>query len=875
MTDTATAPRPVSAPDPPARSRRGFRWLLGAALVTAVAAIAIPFAPVEAERVEVSWPKAGQAAESAVAMFLPYRPLQLDVTLACSAVAGTSPGRDVTAFATIPPDADIARDWGLSLVVRDRQLVLIADGTETPLGAPPGPDCRYRVHAEDDELVVLVGDRELTRRAMRVPQVTAFVTDLPAEQATGAVSAVARADARFQTSPSPLKLLLMILCGLGVVVCVVLAFRTFRGPPRPTRPPMRRRADLAWTGLVAVGIGAWGVLGPQTVDDGWFLGMHRNFGPSGFAGDYYMALNAAENPAILLQHLFAPLFEVSWAPLVVRLPAMAAGFTMWVLLLGIVRLLREHTTAPRVPTWLLAAAFFAAWMPNGVGLRPEPFVALCTAISAYAAVRARLTERPAWLVVGGVAAGVCFAVTSTGMLALIPLALGLVHSCRHLPATRDRIALVALAMAAVAVASPLVFLQSGIGGFLDSTGARYWYGAAQSWHGEFSRYQMLFGGVGDDFAFEQHPARRLPVLLAIALVLIALVLAPRRQPTHAFAGAYGWPFAWLGLGLAALVVTPTKIASHFAALDFFTALVLALGLAALPRAFARENAGWAIRFSALFLVVLVASLSWDGPNSWWGYHRLGMPDLDEPLFEGTLANPLNLLAAGAVAAAAILYWQHRRGTGPEDPQPVAIRWAGWSTVAVAGLSLLAVPVLSAGALGKAALNQHATGSWSPPATNLASLTGSTCGAADHVRLDDRTTLTQQMARTPGPVLVDWPISFWYPCARLPVLADGLVEPPTLMVTAPGQHAYHGHLARNYRPFAGAFATMRSVVTYHEIPARLTGNPDPHAWGTLHEVRYRYPTDRIDVQVSTTTQNGWHRGPSYATANYIDKSPPTP
>ncbi|GAB3502146.1 arabinosyltransferase domain-containing protein [Amycolatopsis cihanbeyliensis] len=880
MTDNATTPRPVSAPGSPARSRHGLRWLLALAFATIAVAVAVPFAPVESERVEVRWPEAGQSAESAVAMFMPYRPLRLDVTLACAAVAETPSGQDRTAFATIPPDADIAGDWGLSVVIRDRRLALIAGGTETPLGSPPGTDCRYRIHAENDELVVLVsgpaaGERELARIGTRVPHVTAFVTDLPAERATGAVSAVARADARFQTSPGPLKLILMLACGAGVLGCVVLAFRTFRGPSRPGGRSLPRRADIAWTGLVTVGIAGWGVLGPQTVDDGWFLGMHRNLGPSGFAGDYYMALNAAENPAVLLHHLFAPLFQLSWAPLVVRSPAMAAGVAMWLLLLGIVRLLRRHTTAPRVPTWLLAAAFFTAWMPHGVGLRPEPFVALCTAISGYAAVRARLTERPAWLLVAGVAAGVCFAVTSTGMLALIPLALGLVHACRHLPRARERFTLVALSGAAVAVAAPLVFLDSGIGGFLDSTGARYWYGAAQSWHGEFDRYQMLLGGVSDAFAFEQHPARRLPILLAVALLLVALALAPRRQPTHAFAGACGWPFAWFGLGLAALVVTPTKIASHFAALDFLIALVLALGLAALPRAFASENAGWAIRFSALFLVVLTTSLAWNGPNAWWGYHRLGMPALDEHLFDGALADPLTLLAIGTVFATVILLWHRHRGIGPRDPQPVTTRMAGWSALAIAGLSLLAMPVVTAGALGKAALNQHARDSWSPPAANLAALIGSTCGAADHVRLDDGTTLTQKIARTPGPVLVDWPISFWYPCARLPVLADGLVEPPTLMITAPGQHAHHGNLARSYGPFAGAFAGMGSVATYHEIPARLTGNPDPRAWGTLHEVRYRYPANRIDVHVSTVTRNGWHRGPGYATTDYIDKPPPNP
>ncbi|UJW36768.1 arabinosyltransferase domain-containing protein [Saccharothrix sp. AJ9571] len=877
---SATAPAMARAVQrrPGARPRPFRRSWLALPLATIAVALAIPFAPVEAEQAEVLWPRAGQPARSSVAMFLPYRPLELEVAVACAAVATAAPGATTTAFATFPADAEEARGQGLALQIRDRQLVSVFDDREHPLGPVPTGDCEYRVHAGGGGLRTTVrsaaGERELLRADALVPQVVAFVTDLPADGTAGAVSARAQADARFQTSPAPLKVVLMVAFAVGALGCVIAGFRIFghrRGSPGAR---LAWRSDAAWTGLVGAGIAAWGVLGPQTVDDGWFLGMHRNLGASGFAGDYYMALNAAETPAILLQYLFAPLFQVSWAPLMTRVPAMVAGLAIWLLLLGITRLLRRHTDAVRVPTSLLAAAFAVVWMSGGVGLRPEPFVVLCTGISAYTAVRARLTGNPGWLIVGGLAAGACFAVTSTGMLALIPLALGVLVTADRLPVDRPPVLFLALVAAAVAVASPLVFLDSGIGGFADSAGARYWYGAAQSWYGEFSRYQMLLGGVADDFTFEQHPARRLPVLLSIALLVIVIVLSPRHQPGHTFSGVFSWPFAWLGLGLAALLLTPTKIASHFSALDFFAALVIAYGLAALPRAFARERAGWVIRFSVLFVITVVISLVWYGPNSWWGYHRFGMPFLDRRLADGLPADPAVLLLFGGVAAGVLLLGQRRRGVTGGDDQPWPTRLAGWTAIVLAGTSVAAMPVLLMGLHGKAALNQHAAGSWSPVHANLDSITGQTCGAADAVRLADGGTLHERVGQVPGPVLVDWPISVWYPCARLPVLADGLVEPPVLLLRAPHHYGHHGDLTRSYRPYGGAFAALGSVATYREVPASLPGHADPAAWGTLSEVHYRYPTDGFDKHVTTTTKPGWWRGPSYAGEDYTGQPAPS-
>ncbi|MBN6038469.1 arabinosyltransferase domain-containing protein [Amycolatopsis sp. 195334CR] len=805
-------------------------------------ALAIPFAPVRGDDVHVSWPRPGESAASTVAIFQPYRPLSLDVSLSCAALAHQG-----VLFSTFPPDSDRLREFGLLLTGRDQQLVVTTGGRDHALGQPPGTDCTYLLQAGEGRLWVSVDGNVVLDLAAPVPQIAAFVTDLPAHVP---VSASARADARFQTSPTPLKYALLAGCVIGVLCCLVLGFRLLGATgSRPARAPVRR--DLLWTAAVTLGVAGWGVLGAQSVDDGWFLGMHRNLGPSGFVGDYYLFLNASEVPASLLQHVFAPLFSLSWSPFALRLPAITAGIGIWLLALGIVRLLPV-----RLPRWLLAAAFAVAWMPGGAALRPEPFVALCFAVSAYAAVRATVTRADAWLLISALATGIALAITSTGILAAVPLVIGLLGALRRTP--RRRWLLVAAVVAVAASCSPLIFAETGLGGFLDSAATRYWYGASLSWFHEFERYQMLLGSHNaPEFFFEQHPFRRLPILLAAAVFTIVVALRLRDRDGGVFTGVLAWPFAWLLGGLALLVFTPTKIGSHFNVLVLPVTLVLACGLALLPTAFTQNSAGWIVRGGSLFLIVLAVSVSFHGPNSWWGYHRIAMPMLDVRL----TVPPAILVLIGVLAALAPAVRATR------DAVALPARLAGHTAITLARLAVLAMPVIVVALLGTATAIQLQRTSWAPIATT----TG--CGIADTVRLDSGDTLAEHLANRPGPTLVDWPISLWYPCARFPAQANGLLEPPTSIVPAPGRHRGHGDLSRSYTPYAGPFAPIGEVATYTEITSRPDSTPEAEHTSPLLHVDYHYPVGAIDIRVEHTDRPGWTRHPSYADTHYTGQEPP--
>ena len=83
------ARRPLDELTAPAARRA--RWIAHVvALLLGVAglccALALPFAPVWADRTEVSWPAAEEPAVSTTALFAPYRPAEFTATVPCRAL---------------------------------------------------------------------------------------------------------------------------------------------------------------------------------------------------------------------------------------------------------------------------------------------------------------------------------------------------------------------------------------------------------------------------------------------------------------------------------------------------------------------------------------------------------------------------------------------------------------------------------------------------------------------------------------------------------------------------------------------------------------------------------------------------------------------
>ncbi|MCA1820675.1 MAG: hypothetical protein LC644_02560, partial [Pseudonocardia sp.] len=64
----------------------------------------LPFGPVSTEQTTVVWPAPGHPVMSSMALFVPYRPAELTVTVPCSVLrAAAGQDRAITVLATGPP----------------------------------------------------------------------------------------------------------------------------------------------------------------------------------------------------------------------------------------------------------------------------------------------------------------------------------------------------------------------------------------------------------------------------------------------------------------------------------------------------------------------------------------------------------------------------------------------------------------------------------------------------------------------------------------------------------------------------------------------------------------------------------------------------
>ncbi|WHT19665.1 arabinosyltransferase domain-containing protein [Crossiella sp. CA-258035] len=947
------------------------RWPLLLALLAVLTGLVLPLLPVRVADPVVSWPKPGAPAESTVALFVPYRPLRVELTVSCAVL--NQPAR-TTVFATFrPQDAD-ARLTGLYVSTVDGRVQVSANGREVFGGPVGGSGCQYRVSAADGRIAVRRDGLELAAADGPVPQVAAFATELPPALATGRIEVTAHADARFQASPTLVKYLLLGLSALLALGCAALLALRFR-QRRPRTLPKPGLPDLLVPGVLA----GWAMVGPMTTDDGFYVWMARNTADLGYVGNYYHWFNVPEAPFGTLQRFFAEWSAISLHPLWLRAPSVLAGALSFWLLRGILRRIKAAAPAVHAPGWLLAAAFLCWWLPLDLGVRPEPQIALATALAGYAAVRARLDQAPAWLAGAALVGGVAVTITPSGLLALVPPLLALPPVLRGLSGTAERVTLCALLVGAGSIALPLVFADISLGGLLEATAVHGWYGAHSPWYLEIQRYQALLGGVGEQGGV----LRRVPVLLGIAALVLIAVLRSRYRGS-ALAGAATWPYVWLALGFGVLALSPSKWTQHFGALAVFGALALACAFGSLPRLLAEARAGWLLRLGSLALVVLLLGVAWHGPNWWWSYSDRGMPFRHVQLFGGVLGNPVLLLAVGLLAG--LLMARRWRAT---------LDWAaaGLAQVSMVFAVLLAVGLFtftavrepwslrSACGIGdairvrtdrepmraeeKPAVQGFLPGSGfpgeSPPPPRTGPVWGSFAdldrgtgrlstgwhtaevgpgdvlvvsaagltgrgnelraevelpgAAAVSVRLDDEldrpewrdfvlgTAMSSGTARVrvlavdgsvgrggwlavsapgrehthplaadtgadDGPTLVDWPISFALPCARPPVLANGLAEPPARVLLADKDYADMAAITRDPR-WGGAYANLLSVAGYRGVSTHLPGRP----WGRFVDLAYDYRLDGHAVRVEHRIRPGWWRGPGIANEDYSGRTDP--
>ncbi|MDQ4091890.1 MAG: arabinosyltransferase domain-containing protein, partial [Actinomycetota bacterium] len=589
-----------------------------------LAALALPFAAVNAEHTTVTWPAPGQPAVSTTALFAPYRPAELTATVPCSAIRAAAGHGRATTVLTTGSHAD-----GLALVARagTARLLLNSQLVSTIPVAGLASDCTTRVDAGPTATVITIGTggdaRTITLAGELVPQVFIFGTDLDPAQAAG-MTVTARTASPFATSPAAVKTLLIAAQLLAALVALRLLSQ--RAADQPARSPgwrlftgdQWRWRTVMWVDLGVLGVLAgWAVMGPLTDDDGFATTIARNAAQTGNVGNYYRWWNASETPFALTQQLLAPLTEVSLAPLWLRLPSTALAIVTWLVVSrGLLEAALPAVAGTVRIRLLTAVCLLAAWLPFNLGVRPEPYVAL--GVTSVLALLWRARE-PAMVGWAALIAGLTVTTSPSGLLVAAPILVFAPRIVAILGASArgraDVLARVTLLCCIGAVGLTVVFADQTWHGLVTATRWHTDFGPSLAWYQEPDRYRYLLGHDQDGTA-----TKRIPVLLTLALLpVIGLCLARRAN-----LGGPGTSAARLTAvvvtALALLWLTPSKWSHHFGAMAGLFASFLVVAVVVLLRCAHAPDTDRVTRVIGLAgaaAVAVTAGLAFTGPNAWW------------------------------------------------------------------------------------------------------------------------------------------------------------------------------------------------------------------------------------------------------------------
>ena len=730
--------------EPNGSSKRPFRLAHVLALVVGalglLCSVALPFAGVWNDRTEVHWPSARTPPTSTTALLAPYRPAEFSASAPCPAVrSALARHGPTTVLSTVPPGS--ARD-GMVLRTEGGRTHLLLGQREIPL--PPAADCGVTVHADARGSQVRAGESApIPLPGIAAPEIHAFTTDLAPQQA-GQLSVTARTFSWFDTSPTPAKSALITGSALLALGSLVLLWTL----ARPSRHEMadalllpRSAASVAALRIDAVVVAVlliWTVIGPLTDDDGFAMRTILNYGPSGDIGNYYRWFNASETPFTLVQQLMDWWSGFGQAPVFLRLPSIGAGLLTWLAISrGIVGPLCRGTR--KVPLHGLAAvAFLACWLPFGVGIRPEPFVAfgLSAVVAALLAATSPSSRAPFfWLGCAAAATGLTLAVTPTGVAALFAVlvfAPRILRLLRAPAACSPRLAIparVALLACAGSVGLVPMFADSTLHGVQQANEIHNVFGPSLGWYQELARYDALLGTSSWGAA-----GKRIAVFLVLTALIGAAVCAlrglhraTRMSDAPVLIGSVAGVFA-------ALWLTPSKWTHHFGALAGIGAALLAVTVVQLARvgrlSWAGREARW-LGIAGTLGASVAAGISFTGPNRWWRYSDLAIPWSDTPVRPAgiPLDSPVLWIVVGAATGAAVLAVitsRRRRGLPTWWPS------AAWTTAPASVLSLAAlVSVLVL--LGSFVSAPVQLGDrFSVAHANARSVFGSSCGLEDEV-----------------------------------------------------------------------------------------------------------------------------------------------
>ncbi|AZG46834.1 arabinosyltransferase domain-containing protein [Gordonia insulae] len=747
-----------------------------AGLVAIVAAVLTPLLPVTQKTASIDWPGRALGAATSASVTAPLvaqAPAGLDVAIGCRTLAedtrpaGTGAGATASTIvlSTMPAAGLNARDKAL-FVTADADAVTVAvRGTEllripradlarcerlevrsSPSGVEAravGPDQPGAGSGASGPNEPAAGSAAATGPQDR-PQVSGIFTGLEPDVVARAAASDGLAvrvdvDNRFESSPSVLKLLVMILGVLAVLVTFVAiaALDVAHGYHRRIgRVDVRRLfapriADLAVTAVLVV----WHFLGAGSSDDGYILAMGRNADDEGYLANYYRFSGIPEAPFDWYYSFLSHWASISTAGIWMRLPALVAGLVSWFILSRI--LLPRLGGAVRRSQWAMltaAAVFVAFWMPLASGLRSEGIVVLGSLLTWWGVEQAVATRRMLPAAGAALAAGLTLAVAPQGLIAVALLVAGsrpMLRTIRKRRGENGILPLLAPIGAAAAFVVILVFRDQTLATMAEAIRVRYTVGPTLVWYQELLRFYYLSLTTQDGSL-----VRRVPLLLLLAAVFVTLAVMLRRKHVRGVDPGPVWRLVGaILLTVLLLSFTPTKWTVQFGIYAGVAAAMAAVATVAVAQSARRSPRNLWMYIAVLLFACAVAVA---GENAWGWAYDFGISWFDKaPSLAGTPLSSVFLVLA--VLALVVATWFHLRIDVDAERGVVREKRSGstWQ-VAVASSPMLVIATLVVIAelalFAKAAVARSDT--YTTFSANMRALSGNPCGMADEVLVEE-------------------------------------------------------------------------------------------------------------------------------------------
>lgn len=712
-------------------------------LLGVLLAVLTPLLPVNQTTAQLNWPQEGRGSVSAP--LVAFVPVDMDVEVPCDS-ARNLPAAGGVLLSTIPSGGADASARGLfvradatSLTVTDRDVVILSTGRAA---AQADRGCVIRFHADgtgvtasidglasggDGTLSYAVDDQEMR------PQIVGVYTDLPGTAMSDGVSLRATIDTRYVSTPTPLKLAVIVV---GIVMTVLSLIALGMLDQRDGRRHKRFLPAGWWTirgpdVAVFVILAFWWFAGANTSDDGYNFIVGRITGDAGYADNYFRYFGVPQDPFGWHFQVIAAMTHVSLAAPWMRLPAFLLGLLGWWLISRevIPRLGRAvRTSTPAV--WSAAFVFLAIWLPFNNGLRPEPAEAVGALFTWCCVERAIATRRLLPYAIAVVTAAFTLALAPGGLMAVAALLAGIRPIVKTVVSRRRRDGLVPM-LAPIAAAGTAVLFQifadQPLAPLIAGNKVATDVGPTLEWWQEPIRYYYLLLPTADGTL-----ARRYGVLIMILCLVVVLLRLLRRNHPNGVARAPIWRLIAVTLGTMFFIAfTPTKWTHHFGVYAGIAGGLAAAAGAMMAPAIMRSRRNRTFFAAAVLAVV---GISFAGTNGWWFVGSYGIPWWDRPPTIGGIGIAW-IVVALAVATACVGLWFHLR----DDYTDEATR-TGQSTHWYSRLKFSPLPVISAlmvlfmvASFAKAAYVQR--DSWSWLNSNARALTGNECGLANDVLVE--------------------------------------------------------------------------------------------------------------------------------------------